>query len=635
MLIKIFFWPELPANIISGLQERPLGSEHHKERTMKTFKYIASILVLGVLLISCAPSNLTAVNTEYVLTTDMRDGKFVYLGVNEDINGAVNPALHAKPGEKITVILVNGGHGQHDIVFPELNVKSDTVDQQGETTSVTFTVPDKDAALTYRDTTHFNLGMSGVLLVGNVVATQANSVSEVSGLPSTGVTVEYTLESGLADGKMFFLGKGGDIDGKTNPDLKANPGDTVIVTLISAEGAEHNIFFEGPNAQSENVVGQGNSVELKFKANQEGTFAYYCNTPGHRQAGMEGKFIVGSGVSTTASKPSNTAAEPGTTENVSVSTGPADASAVDITRDPTDIPAPIGTRGPETVRVDLETVELPGQLADGTTYTYWTFNGKVPGPLIRVRVGDTVELHLKNSPDSLMTHSIDLHAVTGPGGGSVATQTQPGGESVITFKTLKPGLFVYHCATPMVAQHISSGMYGMILVEPAGGLPPVDHEFYVMQGELYTSQPFGTSGSLTADTTKLLDESPEYFVFNGASMALASDAHALRANVGEIVRIFFGVGGPNFTSSFHIIGEAFDKVYNLGSLNTPPMDDVQTTLVPPGGATMVELKLEVPGRYILVDHALSRLQRGLAGYLYAEGDLNPDVFNTETANSDQ
>jgi nitrite reductase (NO-forming) len=262
-----------------------------------------------------------------------------------------------------------------------------------------------------------------------------------------------------------------------------------------------------------------------------------------------------------------------------------------------------------------------------------TFNGKVPGPMIRVRVGDTVELHLKNSADSTMIHSIDLHAVTGPGGGSVATQTQPGAESVITFKTLKPGLFVYHCATPMVAQHISSGMYGMILVEPARGLPPVDHEFYVMQGELYTAQPFGTTGALTEDVTKLLDEKPEYFVFNGASMALTSDAHALRANVGDTVRIFFGVGGPNFTSSFHIIGEMFDKVYNLASLSTPPMIDVQTIMVPPGGATMVELKLEVPGRYILVDHALSRLERGLAGYLYVEGDPNPDVFNADATPS--
>ena len=609
---------------------------------MKILKLFINVLVLGVLLISCAPSNTPVVNTEYILTTDMRDGNFVYVGVSDGISGTVNPALQAEPGEKITVTLINSGYGQHDIVFPELNVKSDMLTQKGETTSVTFTVPDKDVALTYHDTTHAKLGMSGVLLVGNAAATQANAASAVSGVPATGKTVEYTLESGLADGKMVFVGKGGAIDGQTNPDLRANVGDTVKVTLISGEGATHNIHVDGVNAQSEDVIGQGNSVVLEFSPDNDGTFAYYCNIPGHRQAGMEGKFIVGAGTSTAASNtgaasdPANTSstanATEGSTEPVSASAGPADANAVDITRDPTDLPAPIGNRGPELVRVDLETVEVTGQLADGATYRYMTFNGKVPGPMIRVRVGDTVELHLKNPADSMMTHSIDLHAVTGPGGGSVATQTPPGGESVITFKTLKPGLFIYHCATPMVAQHISSGMYGMILVEPEGGLPPVDHEFYVMQGEIYTTQPFGTTGALTEDVTKLLDEKPEYFVFNGASLALASDAHALHVNVGDTVRIFFGVGGPNFTSSFHVIGEMFDKVYNLASLSTPPMVDVQTTLVPPGGATVVELKLEVPGRYILVDHALSRLERGLAGYLYANGDPQPEIYNPESGN---
>lgn len=601
---------------------------------MKTFKLIVSILVLGILLISCAPSNPSVVNTEYVLTTDMRDGKFVYLGVNESINGAANPALRAKPGEKITVILVNGGHGQHDIAFPELNVKSDTIDQQGETTSVTFTVPDKDVALSYRDTTHARLGMSGVLLVGDVAVPQAveSGSDHAAAMPetqSTGVTVEYTLESALADGRMVFIGKGGEIDGETNPDLKANAGDTVKVTLISGEGAAHNVVFDVFNARSEDIVGKGSSTVMEFTPDREGTFAYFCDIPGHRQAGMEGKFIVGSGVAAAASETTNTYTSAAKTENVSVSAGPADAAAVDIVRDPTDIPAPVGNRGPETLRVDLETVELSGQLADGTTFKYWTFNGTVPGPFIRVRVGDTVEVHLKNLPDSSMAHSVDFHAVTGPGGGAVATQTQPGGETSFTFKALNPGLYVYHCATPMVAHHIANGMYGLILVEPEGGLPPVDREFYVMQGELYTAQPFGTTGNLTDDTTKLLNENPEYFVFNGASMALAGDEHALRANVGETVRIYFGVGGPNFTSSFHVIGEIFDRVYDQASLTAPPLTDVQTTLVPPGGATMVEFKLDVPGRYILVDHALSRMQRGLAGFLYAEGDPNPDVYHGE------
>ncbi|HBG74822.1 MAG: nitrite reductase, copper-containing [Chloroflexi bacterium GWB2_49_20] len=474
--------------------------------------------------------------------------------------------------------------------------------------------------------------MSGVLLVGAVIASQPESsasTQDAMGMDTqaAGKTVEYTLESALADGKMIYIGKGSDLDGKTNPDLTANPGDLVRVTLFSGEGATHNIFFDGFNAKSEDVAGKGNSVVVEFTPDKEGTFAYYCTILGHRQAGMQGKFIVGSGTSSETAGTGTNNTGTGMPADTSLEAGPADPNAVDIVRDPTDIPTPIGKRGPEAVRVDLETVEVTGQLADGITFKYWTFNGKVPGPFIRVRVGDTVEVHLKNLPDSSMAHSVDFHAVTGPGGGAVATQTQPGGETMFTFKALNPGLFVYHCATPMVAQHISNGMYGLILVEPAGGLPAVDREFYVMQGEIYTAQPFDTTGAVTADAVKLLNENPEYFVFNGSALALASDTHALRANVGETVRIFFGVGGPNFISSFHVIGEIFDRVYDQASLTAPPLTDVQTTLVPPGGATMVEFKLEVPGRYILVDHALARMERGLAGYLYVEGDPNPDIFN--------
>ena len=268
---------------------------------MKTIKTLIAALLLGALLISCTPNSGARTDTEYILTTDMRDGNFVYVGVNENINGIVNPALQAKPGEKITITLVNSGYGQHDIVFPELNVKSDTLTQKGETTSVTFTVPDKNVALKYQDSTHAKLGMSGVLLVGDAAPPQTNGASMVSGASATGKTIQYTLESGLADGKMVFIGKGGAIDGQTNPDLRANIGDIVKVTLISGEGATHNIHVDGVNAQSEDVIGQGNSVVLEFSPDKDGTFAYYCSIPGHRQAGMEGKLIVGSGVAEAAS----------------------------------------------------------------------------------------------------------------------------------------------------------------------------------------------------------------------------------------------------------------------------------------------------------------------------------------------
>ncbi len=296
-----------------------------------------------------------------------------------------------------------------------------------------------------------------------------------------------------------------------------------------------------------------------------------------------------------------------------------------IVRSPVDLPGAIGERDSETVRVELETIERIGNLADGTTYRYWTFNGQVPGPFVRVRVGDTVEVSMKNHEDSWMQHNVDFHAVTGPGGGGIATVADPGVTKGFTFKALNPGLYVYHCAVPMAAQHIANGMYGLILVEPEGGLPEVDHEFYVMQGEIYTEEAFGAKGELTESYDKLLNEMPEYYVFNGAANALA-DGNALKAKVGETVRIYFGVGGPNKTSSFHVIGEIFDHAYNLASLTTEPLTNVQTITVPPGGAAAVDFKVEVPGTYMLVDHALSRAARGLIGQLVVEGEEQPDIF---------
>jgi len=305
------------------------------------------------------------------------------------------------------------------------------------------------------------------------------------------------------------------------------------------------------------------------------------------------------------------------------------SGTVDIVRAPTDLPPPIGERAPERIRLDLETLEVTGQLDAETSYRYWTFNGQVPGPFVRVRVGDTVEVQLKNAEDSAMYHNVDFHAVTGPGGGAKATLAEPGEQKGFVFKAINPGLYVYHCATPMVAQHIANGMYGLILVEPEGGLPKVDREFYVMQGELYTEEAFGTPGELTESYDKLLNEQPEYYVFNGAVGAIAGEK-PLHAKVGETIRIYFGVGGPNKTSSFHVIGEIFDKAYNLASLTGAPLTDVQTITVPPGGAAAVDIKLEVPGDYILVDHALSRAERGLVGILHVEGAENPEIFQDLT-----
>jgi nitrite reductase (NO-forming) len=233
-----------------------------------------------------------------------------------------------------------------------------------------------------------------------------------------------------------------------------------------------------------------------------------------------------------------------------------------------------------------------------------------------------VSLH--NREDSTNIHSVDFHAVTGPGGGAVA-QVPPGETRSFEFTALHPGLYVYHCATPMVAHHIANGMYGLILVEPEGGLPEVDREFYVMQGDIYTVEDYHTAGLNEFSLEKMLDEEPTYYVFNGTDGALTK-THRMEAWVGETVRIFFGVGGPNVASSFHVIGEIFDRVYREGDLVSPPARSIQTTLVPPGGSTMVEFQVDYPGRYILVDHALSRVERGPVGFLHVEGEKDESIF---------
>ncbi|MBI2069508.1 MAG: nitrite reductase, copper-containing [Elusimicrobia bacterium] len=293
------------------------------------------------------------------------------------------------------------------------------------------------------------------------------------------------------------------------------------------------------------------------------------------------------------------------------------------------VPVPIARKKPVVVRVKLETPEVKGVLMEGldqpTEYIFWTFNSHVPGPFIRVRQGDTLELHLKNPAESTMSHNIDLHAVTGPGGGAAVTLAKPGETVVARFKMMHSGLYVYHCAAPPVTDHIANGMYGLILVEPPEGLPKVDREFYVLQSEFYTKEEFGTERLVQYDRDKAAEEKPTYVVFNGRYGALTED-NALTAKTGEKIRLFLGNGGPNLVSSFHIIGEIFDRVYKEGSMDASGLKNVQTTLIPAGGAAIVEFGLEVPGSYTLVDHSIFRIEKGAVGIINATGAEAPQIY---------
>lgn len=576
-------------------------------------KFSIFALLLGVFLAACTTASSQPAGREYVLTTDLRDGRLVFLGVSDEINGLENPTLSAKPGERITITLINGGEGSHDVTFPEVNASTEVVKKKGESASVTITAPAMHGEMEYYDSVgnHADLGMRGKMVVTEtgqpmpVMTTSSNSdptviaafqkgacgsCHEISGIPGAVGVIAPNLDGINAAAEEY-------IQDAAYTGAAANAEEYIHESIL-----DPNLFItpDCPTGECPSGVMPATLSQTLSGDEIDAIVTYLSGLP-------QGAYTETTNASDAGSQ------EP-------------DNSGIDIIHDPTDLPGPLDIREPTVVRIDLETTEVIGQLADGTTYTYWTFNNQVPGPFLRVRVGDTIEVHVKNSGSSTMNHSVDFHAVTGPGGGAVMTQTQPGEETVFTAKALNPGLFVYHCATPMVADHIANGMYGLILVEPEGGLPPVDREFYVMQGELYTAGAFGEHGHQMSDTTKLLNEDPEYFVFNGAANALVTQK-PLKANVGETIRIYFGVGGPNFTSSFHVIGEIFDRVYDQASLTSPPLTDVQTTIVPPGGATMVEFSVEVPGNFILVDHALSRLQRGLAGYLIVEGDPNPEIIN--------
>jgi len=303
----------------------------------------------------------------------------------------------------------------------------------------------------------------------------------------------------------------------------------------------------------------------------------------------------------------------------------------DIGADPNAVPSePQKPDADGIVRIHMDVKEVIGEIAPGISFNYWTYNGQAPGPMLRVREGDTVELSLTNDPSSLHHHNIDLHAVTGPGGGASVTEVLPGETKTFRWKALNPGLYIYHCAMPNVSTHNSHGQYGLILVDPKEGLSPVDKEFYIVQGELYTVGQLGKKGLVAFDSNALLDGNPNYVVFNGK----IEGAPRMHAKVGEKVRIYVGNGGVNLISSFHVIGEIFDTVYPNASMRGALEHNTQAAQVLPGGSSIVEFTLDVPGKYLLVDHALARMNKGAWAVLEVSGDPNPEIFSAVNAKAE-
>ena len=392
-------------------------------------------------------------------------------------------------------------------------------------------------------------------------------------------------------------------------------GDAVGHTVTPTDKAQWGT--QGSGDATASWLGQGDSWSFTFA--KEGTYDYYCiphavaNAAGVFQ-GMVGKVIVTEQeVSGPLEEGGN---EPGAAKAVQVTEIGANATLVPPRNDA------------DHVFVNITSREVIVTMADGITYPYWTFDGQVPGKMLRVKQGALVTVNFTNAADSTVGHNIDFHAVTGPGGGAAALSALPGESKELTFRALKPGLYVYHCAYQDPPLHVAHGMYGLILVEPSGGLPPVDREFYVVQGDFYSEFAGSQKGHHEHSEASADAEEPSFVVFNGRVGSLR-DARQLHAEVNETVRIYFGVGGPNLVSSFHVIGEIFDRVYQQGGVITDPAEGLQTTLVPAGGATIVDFKLEVPGDYLLVDHSLYRVHKGAAGILHVTGPANPDVYDPQ------
>lgn len=314
------------------------------------------------------------------------------------------------------------------------------------------------------------------------------------------------------------------------------------------------------------------------------------------------------------------------------------ASALDVPKvdrvaaDPTDIPPPINRSTTKTHDITLESKDVIAEIEDGVEFKYMTYGGQVPGPMIRVRQGDTVNLTFINNSQNTLLHNVDFHAVYGTGGGAEATLCPPGVEKEISFKLLYPGAYIYHCAVPKLDMHISSGMFGIILVEPEEGLPPVDHEFYLGQHEIYSQKEAGEKGFHEFDTEAMKAEEPTYVLLNGEKKALTAKRRGtMKVKRGDTARIFMVTGGPNLTSSFHPIGNVWTKAWREGAIASEPEEYVQTCAVPPGSCGIFEMDFPVPEKSFLVDHALSRYaHKGMLGVIEAEGEEQLEIFNPKT-----
>ena len=376
-------------------------------------------------------------------------------------------------------------------------------------------------------------------------------------------------------------------------------------TLANAGQIPHDITFADGTKGTANA---GESVTVNVAVPDSG-ITFLCSIPGHADAGMQGAVTVAG----------STAASGGADDHG----GP--APATDVQPDPN---APAYTLYPaeapkllpgDTHDIDLVIEEKEMTVAEGFVQKVWTFGGTVPGPAIRVKVGDTIRIHLKNPATSQLAHSVDFHA-SQVAWNDEMTSINPGEEKLYEWKAEYAGVWMYHCGTSPALHHIANGMYGMVIVEPKEGLPPVDHEVAIVQSEWYLG-PQGEPASLTKAAAAA--PAPDYVVFNGVANQYKD--HPIEVGTGNRVRVFVLDAGPSIDSSFHVVGTIFDSVIkegirlepgNAGNFGSQAVD-----LSPAQGA-IIEFDTPEDGLYPMVTHAFNFVGRGALG-LFQAGDGDP------------
>ena len=291
--------------------------------------------------------------------------------------------------------------------------------------------------------------------------------------------------------------------------------------------------------------------------------------------------------------------------------------------------APLDAAPVKTIQIDI--VDRVIELAPGVRFSAWTLGGQVPGPVIHARVGDRIRFSMTNRSDETipgvpsfplpMMHSIDFHAAM------VSPQDKyrsiaPGQTIQFEFQLNYPGVFMYHCGTPMILEHIASGMYGMFIVEPRGGYPTkVDREYAVVQSEFYAKpDPEGRKVDgqplYVLDAEKVRTKASTYTVFNAVYNGLVD--HPLMAKPGERVRLYVLNVGPSNTSSFHVVGTLFDRVWMDGNPDNQ-FRGMQTVLLGSSSSAIVEFRIPEAGKYVMVDHHFANASQGAIGVIDATG----------------